>query len=257
MATFGGTAVKITSSGYSKQFIKMSHDHTKFAYLTNGAIEIVDNKGVQIAFITQYSKIKSFDWSTDDKTLYILSNDTMYYYGPAMSLPAISYPGIIAGYSTEILGASVSMKGDFAYIIHAWAYSYADIYKLIVVPANGSAIVSYDNSNSTYPMFSVNFSNNQQDLTLCYKDLHQTPDNIQAIDFFTGLGKYPDFHYESSESYITPVYKSNLGLMLVGYNTGSYGSPNMLSIRDVVTGNNSQVLNQYTVTGNGLYCDWK
>src|SRR2546425_2364193 len=71
-------ATKITNTGTFKKFVKISHNHTKFAYLNgSGSIEIVDNTGKLITTLS-YSAIKSFDWTADDKTLYILSNGNMY-----------------------------------------------------------------------------------------------------------------------------------------------------------------------------------
>src|SRR4051812_22498575 len=61
------TPVRITTTATFKKFIKMSHDHTKFAYLNAGGnIEIVDNAGKLITTLA-YNAIKSFDWTADDK----------------------------------------------------------------------------------------------------------------------------------------------------------------------------------------------
>ncbi len=256
MADFDKPAQKVTNSIGLKKFVKMSHDHTKFAFMDgSNFIEVVDNKGKLITTITQYNQVKIFDWSADDKTLYILNNAQMVYYGPAMSLP-ITYPGIIAGYSTEVLSASVSVGGDFAYIIHAYAYSYGDVYKLVIKPAGSTAVIVYNNNDYPYSMNYVNFSSNKQDLVVGYRDATDVSYNFEKLDFFTELKANPDFSIQSSETYCTPVYKSNINYMVSGYTPNGSNKVTLLaSYESDITKN--KILTQYSSTGNGLYTDWK
>ncbi len=251
------TPVRITTSGGTKKFIKMSHDHTKFAYQdAANYIEIVDNTGKLITTLTQYTQVKAFDWSADDKTLYILNNGLMVYYGPAMALPAITYPGVIAGYSTEIVSASVSMTGDFAYIIHYWAYSYGDKYRLVIKPAGKTNVITYDNNSITYTMNYVNFSANKQDMVLGYRDATFIFNSFERVEFFTALNAYPDFSYESSESYGTPVYNSTINFFVCGF-TPNNTNKVVLSAISTVNSDKTKISSIYSSNGNGVYTDWK
>ncbi|HWZ04837.1 MAG TPA: hypothetical protein VNX40_14570, partial [Mucilaginibacter sp.] len=136
VADFTKPVVQVTTDGSAARFVKISHDHSKFAYLDfSNDIVIIDNKGTVITTLTQYTSVRAFDWSADDKTLYILNNSTMAYYGPAMRLPAFAYPGIVAGTSTDILSAAVSIKGDFVYVVHSFDFNNGDTYELVLVPA--------------------------------------------------------------------------------------------------------------------------
>lgn len=252
------TPQKITNTPSAvKRFVKMSHDHTKFAYINSANyIEIVDNTGKLITTLTQYNQVKAFDWTADDKTLYILSNGNMYYYGTALSL-SITYPGIIAGYSTEILSASVSVKGDFAYIIHAYAFTQADIYRLVIKPANSGNVITYDNSTRPYSMNYVNFSTNDRDMVLGYRDANASFYSYERLEFFTNLGSRPDFSYESSSNYGTPVYNSTLKYFVCGYTGGNFSNTVALSAINTTDASKNKISSTYLSTGNGLYTDWK
>ena len=255
LADFDNSAQKITSSGGIKKFVKVSHDHTKFAYQNvSGNVEIIDKTGKLITTLN-YSGIKSFDWTADDKTLFILSNDNLYYYGTALNL-SITYPGITPGYTTEILSASISLKGDFAYIIHYSAYTYGDKYRLVIKPAGGGTTITYDNNTVPYSMNYVQFSANLQDMTVGYRDPTYSANSFERVEFFTGLGAYPKFSFESSSTYGTPVYNSTLN-----YTVCTVGDANSGKFTLSAFANSSslktKIQAQYTTTGNGLYTDWK
>lgn len=246
-------ATKITNTGTFKKFIKVSHDHTKFAYLNSlGYVEVVDNTG-KLIITLNYTAIKSFDWTADDKTLYILSNGNMYYYGTALPL-SITYPGV-AGYTTEVLSASVSIKGDFAYVIHAYAYGYGDKYRLVIKPAGSSNVITYDN-NIDYSMNYVAFSSNLQDMVVGYRGPNDASYNYTKLEFFTGLNAYPSFSYQSSQAYGTPIYNSTLSFMVSGFTDVNTNKVVLaaISTKDV---SKNKISKTYISTGNGVYTDWK
>src|SRR6185312_9584066 len=133
------------------KLVRMSHDHSKFAYLNAGKqIVVVDSTGKQVTTLSQYTQVKCFDWSADDKTLYILNGNTMAYYGPAMNLPAFSIP---SGSDQSVSWVSVSMQGDFAYVAHWFDFSYGDQYQLVVQPhGNGQKFVYTNPDEYGYEM---------------------------------------------------------------------------------------------------------
>ncbi len=58
----------------------MSVNAQKFAYLNSDSIiEIVNRDGELIERLTQYKNIQDFDWSYDNQTLYILSNNELFF----------------------------------------------------------------------------------------------------------------------------------------------------------------------------------
>lgn len=251
---------QITTNGSAARFIKMSHDHTKFAFENaSGIIVVVDNTGTVITTLSQYTKVSSFDWSADDKTLYILNNSALVYYGPAMNLPSITYPGISG--TGNATCASVSPNGDLAYVIHWFDFSYGDEYKLVIKPANNGPVTSYsDPENAGLVMDYVNFTSNTTDFVVGYG----TPNGRQSkVEFFSGVNNFPTLTFSGTTT-STPIYNSTLNY-LVG---GSFDSnANTIAPAALYLGDPSVfvaanvpvdiVLTQYSVTGSNLYTDWK
>ncbi|MGZ3890534.1 MAG: hypothetical protein ACXVI9_08530 [Mucilaginibacter sp.] len=254
------TATQITTNGSAARFVKMSHDHTKFAYENAaGTIIVVDNKGAVIATLSQYTKVSSFDWSKDDKTLYILNNSTLVYYGPAMNLPSITYPGISGNGNATC--ASVSPNGDLAYVIHWFDFSYGDEYKLVIKPANNGPVTTYSNPENTgLVMDYVNFTSNTTDFVVGYG----SPTGRQSmVEFFSGVNNFPKLTYGGSTT-STPIYNSTLNYLVGGsFNSGAntiapaalyLGDPSEFQDANIPT---TIVMKQYSATGSNLYTDWK
>ena len=207
---FTKSVTQITTDGSAAGVVRISHDFTKFAYINySGSITIVSNKGALITTLSQYTNVDSFDWSADDKTLYILVNSTMYYYGPPLSLPAFTYPGIPNGEPTNVISASVSIKGDFAYVVHYFDYTDGDEYELVVAPANNGKVFSYNSQEdgAGYNMDYVSFSAFNQDMVLGYGNGGASVQ--MEVDLFSGLKTDPDGTYPGGDS-ATPVYNSTL-----------------------------------------------
>src|SRR5581483_11026438 len=181
---FTKPVVQITNDGGAVKFVRMSHDHSKFAYLNAlKEIVVVDKAGKVITTLSQYTQVKCFDWSPDDQTLYILNGNAMAYYGPAMNLPAFSIP---SGSDQSVMWTSVSMQGDFAYIAHWFDFFNGDQYELVVQPhGNGQQFVYTNPDQYGYAMDYVNFSANKQDMVLGYKDPNAYGTDVQeSTDVF-------------------------------------------------------------------------
>lgn len=243
----------------TKRLIKMSHDHKKFAYLEyySGSIAITDLNGEVTARISQYADIKSFDWSADDKTLYILNGDKIVYYGPDMKLPEITYNGLVSGMSMEVLSASVSIQGDLAYVIHGYNYLVGDKYKMIIKPADKSADVVFED-NSIYPkMQYVAFSNNKRDLVLGYITNSTKPNHINQAYVFTNFKRSGDYDFGSDAGMITPLFNERKSFAVTAYASGA-----PVTIYPLAIGFNKQAERKiigetYTSDGDVLYTDWK
>jgi hypothetical protein len=266
VADFNKPVTQITMDGSFKAFVKLSHDHTKFAYQnSSGIIVVIDNKGTTIATLSQYTQVKSFDWSADDKTLYILNNNSMVYYGPSLNLPAITYPGIVNGSTLEVLSASVSMSGDFAYVVHGYNFIDGDKYELVIQPANKGQLIEYDDpDDDVYTMDYVNFSSNKQDLVVGYRESDDQSGSLEGLKFFTGLKAFPDATYGGGST-ATPVYNSSLNYMVAGAtdesNSGTIAPAALyLGPNPVYTSANvaqSILLTNYSFSGSNVYTDWK
>lgn len=255
---------QITTDGSASKFVKMSHDHSKFAYLDfSNRIAIVDNKGHNITTLTQYTQVKSFDWSADDKTLYVLNNSAISYYGPSMNLPDITFPGI-SSTTMEATCASVSPNGDLAYVIHWFDFNYGDLYKLVIKPANNGPVETYsDPDDVIFRMDYVNFTSNTTDFVVGYGDPNSQSPRESQLKFFTDLHNYPTITY-SGTSTATPIYNSTLNYLVAGaYNSDAntiapaalyLGEPSQYTGANVPA---TRILTQYSVTGDNVYTDWK
>jgi hypothetical protein len=262
VADFTKPAVQITNDGSSSKLVRMSHDHTKYAYLNAlKQVVVVDNTGKQIAVLTQYSQVKCFDWSADDKTLYILNGNAMVYYGAAMNLPAFSIP---SGSEQSLVWVSVSMQGDLAYVAHWFDFFNGDQYELVVQPAgNGKKFVYTNPDEAAYEMDYVNFSANKQDMVLGYRDPNNSNSDVQeSMEIFTELKTYPDFTYGGG---CTPLYNSTVNYIVMGY-TGSNptAAPAALYVgptSDMTYTNESApqniFLTNYSSSNSNFYTDWK
>jgi len=258
---FDKPVIQITSDGSAVKLIKMSHDHSKFAYMDilNNII-VVDNKGNNIATLSQYKQAKCFDWSPDDKTLYILNGNTMAYFGPDMNLPAFTHPGLPTVFGMEVLCAAVSTQGDFAYIYHANLID-GDKYELFIVPANGGQIVSYSDSDVSYDaMIYVNFTANTTDFVVGYG---YPNGQLTNVSFFQDLHNYPTVTHGGTAT-ATPVYNSTLNYMVGGATnkTTNAIAPAAIYLGDPpeIVGENvptSKILTQYSSSGGNMYTDWK
>lgn len=256
---------QITTDGSALKLVKMSHDYSKFAYLNaSNRIVIIDNKGNAITTLSQYAQVKSFDWSPDDKTLYILNGNAMAYYGVNMNLPAFNYPGIKNGSTTEVLSASVSIQGDLAYVVHGYNFIDGDKYELIIQPANGGQLIEYDDvEDDVYRMDYVNFSSNKQDLIVGYRELDDQSGRLETVKIFTDLKAHPDFTYGGSTT-STPIYNSSLNYLVEGFiddNTSTIAPAALyLGTNPVYTSENvakSIILTNYSFSGSNVYTDWK
>lgn len=265
VADFTRPPKQITTDGSAAKFVKLSHDHSKFAYLnTSNILTVIDSTGKVITSLPQYTGVKSFDWSADDKTLYILNNSSMAYYGPAMNLPAFVYPGLPGeNLSQEVISASVSTQGDLAYVTHVFDFSYGDEYELSMIPAGKTTPITYSDPTSG-EMDYVSFSTNAQDLVVGYTD-PDFPSDFQAqLDIFTALATSPAFSIGGG---CTPVCKTSINLMVGGFadtNNNNLTEPAAIYTgppqTEVIIGANyehSVFLTNYPISGDILYTDWK
>ncbi|MEO3404409.1 hypothetical protein AAFN85_10925 [Mucilaginibacter sp. CAU 1740] len=251
MADFAAKPLRITNSGVPKKFVKGSHDHTKFAYLSSGnIIEIVDKTGKLITTLTNYNDVRNFDWSADDKTLYIVNGESIAFYGPALKVPSITYEG---GYY-EFISAAISDKGDFAYILKKYNFSALDQYEVVIKPANGGTMKIFKDDNNDFPMAYINFAANTNNMMLGFRELHSGTDDLDKVYLFEDLNDYPALKLNASSSrYSTPVYNSKVQYLLWGVDRDDKHVLFATYLKDDVPDNNKLLAGFDGVH----YLDWK
>ncbi|SEO45131.1 MULTISPECIES: hypothetical protein [unclassified Mucilaginibacter] len=215
LADFTSKPQKITNNGSTKKFIRMSHDHTKFAYKNlAGSIDIVDKTGKLLASLTQYNDIRNFDWSADDKTLYIINSDNVAFYGPAMKVPGVIY---FTGYY-NFISAAVSKNGDLVYLLRKYNFDALDQYEMVIRKASGGDPVFYRAEESGLPpMATINFAANGLDMVLGFEG---PGDDVSNVYLFDNMAQYPTYKL-GFNSISTPAYQSNIKYMLGAFDDDS------------------------------------
>ena len=258
MSNIRGSATRITNTGTVKTMVRVSHDHTKFAYKNaNGTIEIVDASGNITATLTQFTYVDDFIWSADDATLYILSTNQIQYYGPSMGLPAITYPGVPITAQKYVKSLSVSAANDLAYVIYyedTWA-GFGSV--LVIKPHDGSPTLTRTINDPFRMMSYVRFSIHETDLVLGYYGFGSGNSNLIRLEMFTNLSMTPIRTLESSEEYVCPIYRSDLHVFTCGYMSSN--SPDLaVTMYDLNNIPGERVaLNAYTGDGTelcGYFC---
>jgi len=245
---FSAKPVQVTKTGSPKRFIKMAHDHSKFAYMKGNQIEIVDIHGNVMHTTETFSDIKGFGWSADDKTLYIINGDSYKFYGPVMQIPAVVF---FSGYN-NLIAASVSDKGDLAYILMKYNFDSVNQYEMVIRPANGAKDIIYRPDELGMPAMSyVSFSNGQ-DLALGFAGSYLS-DNVSNVYLFDNLGPYPS-HKLGFNAISTPAYHSNVKYLLGGVDDDNKQHLLTATYLDDDVKDNNKILAGYPGV---TYVDWR
>ena len=263
-ADFSETPVKIeTPASNEKSLVKIHPNTTRFAYLNeNGSPVIVDLSGNVEAALTQYTDVKTMDWTADGQTLYMLVGNEMFYYGPALSLPAFTFEedGVPMLYE-QVTSAAVSPNNDLVYTVRYFdntLTSSAYREKLIFKLNDGSKIIRPNYDQVARRLTVTNFSKNG-DLVVGYSAEDNEPQKLERIELFKDLTKEPTTRGDgnSDPTYMTPTYRSDLSYALVGfqtnYNVDTY-YPRAISFID--TEKYEIIRDDYTSVNYDLYLDW-
>jgi hypothetical protein len=259
LSNFEGTPEQITNDASgSKSNLKMSYDHQKFAYQNiSGYIEIVSRSGRLLEQLVQYSDVKSFNWSTDNKTLYILNNNELVFFGEPMDVPTLDIPSEIpSNFKKDIVALSISVFGDLAYIVKTDNQNFTYGYMMVTKPNDGSnsKLIYHqgqynqgESSNLNY----IQFSSHNQDLVLGYEDYYD-----KRMDLFKNLYQTPEYTYRSSAEYRNSIYRSDLNYLLTCYQASS--STDFIIKADALNYSDDDIiLSEYSSSSTSLYLDWK
>lgn len=263
------TPVRLTNSPtLTKTKVKVSHDGTKVAFLNASSQPVIlGTDGKEIATLSNYSSVTKVDWSQDDKTLIILSNNQFYFYGPALNIPIMTYKGtpfsnIYGGY-IDVHSFAVSPSNDLLYsfqIYESSYYSYGNYYEKVIFKANGSTTDELLLSDSQYDQGSeLNFVNGTQDMAIGIKATN-SPNLVGTLKLYRYGSSYSYTSFSSSSyPYICPIYRSDLSYFLAGQRDDSYSTERYVvaSTRNGAYGQRDVTLSQFYGSPGQLYLDWK
>jgi len=237
----------------TKSQIAVSHSGKKFAYLNkDNQIEVIDSTGTVLNILSSYTDVKSFDWSEDDSTLYILNGNSLSFYGPDMDIPTLTSPSIPNYAFEEFTSLSISSGGDLAYTIKYRGAINSNTYRLIQKPNDGSNNEIIYSNSSVKDFTYVNFSPNAQDLVL---GVSNSINVLEEVYFFEDLN---NFHSFTSEfDHITPTYNSAKQFIVGGYNNFSQSSELYLYARSLTNSDEDYVFDNFSNENNPIYVDWK
>ncbi|WMX16617.1 MULTISPECIES: hypothetical protein [unclassified Aureispira] len=118
---------------------------------------IVDTMGNVLEELTQYTNTNDLGWHNGDRTLYILANNQVHFYGEALSLPNALFVQPPSSYDYEVTSLDINDDLDVAYgaiyykasgSYRNWYYSYHYNYK-----APNKTDESHVNSYGSYHFF--------------------------------------------------------------------------------------------------------
>ncbi len=269
LSDFNASPVQLTSSAFStKTKVKVSHDGTKVAYLdANNNPVIIDVATKLSTTITDYSNVKKVEWSGDDKTLCILANNSIYFHGPALNIPLLSFSG--SGTPT-IISFSVSAQGDVAYCYYTYTYdSYYGYYYYNYYASykkNTGGIASTENVFFTYSYSSYYGSTGIYQYEVDFAPASTTvnlsvPSTSGNSPLSSSIQVYPDptsTNYSTySVSMYSPVYRPDLGI-IVGFDYNSnVGNYQLAAQNTSYYYANPTYGSQFNNSDGVCYLDWK
>lgn len=136
--------------------VALSPKKDKVAYVDpdNGVPVIVDTSGNVLAELTQYTNVNDLGWYNGDKTLYILSNNQVYFYGEALDLPNPLFARPSGANDYEVTSLDINDELDVAYgaIYYEFSGSYRKWYYSSSLNYKSSTLIdeTYDRLYASY-----------------------------------------------------------------------------------------------------------
>ena len=260
-SNFKNLPIKITNTPTDiKSQIRVNHSGTKIAYLNSvGNPIVIDINGNVEVTLSQYTGVQKIDWTFDDQTLYILVGNQVYFYGNTPSIPSITY-NLIGGnvYNPVLLNFAISPNNDIAYTYRYYSYFNGGYNVNTVYKINGTTqefeldLQGYSNS---YTFKILNYSKSGEIMVGCGSSGGQS-EVVTDIYIYNYLSTYLNKSFESSESYITPIYNSSITCMVSAYNL-YYFSPEFYLSSSRYGTNRDIAYPTINNKENPIYTDWK
>lgn len=263
LTDFNGGSEQITHSAeVIKTNVKMSYDYQKFAYLNSeGIVEIVNRSGQLIAVLSNYTEVKSFDWSADSKTLWMLNDNDIVFYGPEMNLPGFVYPPTVpSGVDIDILLMAISKNGDMAYCYNWSGYDSNELtgqwwqiygHGFVRIYNDNNQTMKYSSGDgSDYSRKYLQFSSNKQDLILGFGN----EEVLSKIELYKGYDFYSS--YQKEGNFTTPIYRSDLNILLYPQTTDETVPLSKIHAENLTSGR-IEINDELKVYNSILHIDWK
>jgi hypothetical protein len=245
-----------TSSSIEKKDIKISHNGEKIAYLdSSGTPVIIDNMGKILNTLVQFKNVKCMDWSANDETLYMLINRKVDFFGPALTIPAITYSGVASNVTPILNFITISSNNDIAYSYETSTFD--GTFHTVIFKKN-------DNSNNEQRLAYVRdmlvkhllFVNITDELMVGY-DWYDSR-IISKIEVYPYLSVYPSTILESSEQYMDPIYRTDLQYLVGGYKDANSNIFKIAATRFLMSEKGNYYFNNLSTQNySRLYVNWK
>ncbi|HTE30015.1 MAG TPA: hypothetical protein VK666_06560, partial [Chryseolinea sp.] len=192
------------------------------------------------------------DWSQDDKTLWLLVDDEIKFYGPALTVPELE-----KDFQEEVISAAVTANRDVFYIVRRpTASGYTE--RLEFRGRNGASRTISKKSGETYHMASVRLSKDKEHFVLGY-NLAQGYEELEKLEFYELNASFPDFTYESSQSYAEAIYDAESAFMVTV--TSEFGDAFYLAAEYTLNELGEEDFSKYKYDYSGeigsVFIDWK
>ncbi|NME68107.1 hypothetical protein [Flammeovirga aprica] len=163
-----------------KRLVKVSQDNTKFAYLNDdNLIEVIDRDGKLITTLEEYQNVQSFDWTEGGKTLYILNDGEVSFYGnTSIIVPEFVYPEeSFKFFNPKAVDVRISSENDFAVLV---SHSYYD-----TRTRESKSVFLYKSNGEALSIMQYNYATN----------IAFTPDNFLKVYKYDFTKNIIDFPY--------------------------------------------------------------
>jgi hypothetical protein len=240
-----------------KTEIRISHKGHQIAYLSDKLSPIIiDTTGKVLATLSQFRNVTQLDWSEDDQTLYMLIDNEIKFYGPSLPIPAITFPDEASNAFPRVVAISISINNDLAYVYRTFSFYGGRVDKLLLKqkdkPEQAQLITRSNSEEINY----LRYVPKTNDLMVGYHKFGSYRE-LEKVEVYPYLSLYPSLSFESTESYVDPVFRTDLQYMVSGYKLNNYSSFILAAKRYMQHGENDTYIDQYSSKTHPLFVNWK
>lgn len=246
---------KITqSSSVVKKQVRLSHDHSKIAYLNSlGSPVIIDTLGTVISQVTSFKSVKQMDWGPDDETLWMLIGNELKFYGQSLDVPDLDIEP-----EDKILSAIITPESDVLYVVQTLIGLNQYTERLEIRSVDGSARTINKEFGEIRHMQSVRLSKDGNYFVVGYTE---TTDALYLVKMegYVFSEDFPDFTYDN-DRYIDPVFDFNSSYIVTATSDNSDDNFYLTALytkNEAIGDDHSKYMFDYTAKSGSVYVDWK